>query len=130
MLLPYLYRFTIKNESGNSLGDGTAKVTGLRHRIDVSGNLIYESSEFTFLENSSTVLNSGYYPGATQTNSNAWYGGDFLCSITGANINANSQVLFYLERATNPSSPIFDSGNNGMLVAVISSGYNYRAFSI
>lgn len=130
MLLPYIYRFTLKNEGGNTIAIGGAKVVGLRNRLDVSGNLVYESSEATFLDNAGAILNSGYYNGSTILNTAGWYGGDFICSITGNPINQNAQVLFYLERATNPSNPVFDASGNGFLVAVINSGYNYRAISL
>lgn len=128
MLLPYIYRFSVKNEGGTDIGIGGAKVVGLRNRIDASGILVYESSEATLLENSSILLNSGYLPGTTQTNTVGWYGGDFLCSVTGNIITSNMQVIFYFERATNSSSPTFDS--SGMVAAIITSGSPYRAISI
>ena len=129
MLLPYIYRFSVKNESGNSLAQGGAKVAGLRNKLDASGNIVYESTEYIFVSNTGTILGSGYYAGDTQTNTELWYGGDFLCSVTGNNINQNAQVLFYLERATNPSNPVFDS-SGGLIVGIVTSGMNYVSFSL
>lgn len=127
MLLPYIYRVSVKNETNTTIPGSGISVTALRNKINISGTIEYESSEATILLNANPIPSTGFYEGSIQTNSQGWYGGDFICSAPAISIGQNQQVLCYFERAT---SSVFDASGNGLIVAVLNSGALTRSFSI
>lgn len=128
MLLPYIYRFTVYNDSTSTIPTGSLKVLAKRNRLNVSGVIEYEDSYQTILSNSANIPTGAYVTGTTQTNTGNWYGGDFFLVATGITFTSLGQAVFYLERSVDGS--LFDVNNDGLVVGAIGSGSNYRAISL
>ena len=130
--LPPHYRFTVKNETGQTIASSSITVTAKRAKFDSSGVLTYEGSEATVFSYGSTLGNGGFASGSTQDNTtNKYLGGDFLFTVT-APTSSSGHVILYLERSTDAGTT-WDSNGDGEAVASLyftASGTKRASFAI
>ena len=116
--LPHTYRFTVKNETGQTIATSSIFVRARRVKMDAAGALTFEGSEDTVTTSGSTLANNAYLTGTTQDNStNVWLGGDFEFTVT-APASSNGNVLCYLEGSTDGGTDWPDNGL-GQIVAIL-----------
>lgn len=131
--LPQDYRFSVKNNCGQTIAVSGVEVTGRRVKFDSTGVLNYESTEKQFFVNNSTILNNGWLAGQQISNSGAsdsWLGGDFTFKIVGP-ASAAGDVQLFLDKSQNGT--IWDSPSSGVLIvgpAAIPSVTGYVSFGL
>lgn len=122
LVLPPNYRFTVKNETGQTLANNSCRVDAKRYNFNSTGALNYESSETNVYLNSGTISNGAYNSGSSVDNtSDKYIGGIFEITVT-APASANGNVILYLDRSTDAGSSYDDNGL-GDIVAV----FNFTA---
>lgn len=117
-MLGHTYRFTVKNETGQTIAASSIFVRARRWKFSSDGSLAFEASESTVLSNSSTLANGSFLAGTTQDNTtDKWVGGQFEFTVT-APTSANGNVICYVERSTDGGTD-WDSNGLGRVVAVL-----------
>jgi hypothetical protein len=126
------YRFTVRNETGQTLAANAVKVQARRWKFASDGALSYEANETEVLNNGSTIATAAYASSSAVDNSaDLFIGGDFELEVT-APASSNGDVILYYEPATDGGTQ-FATNGLGAIVAVlnfITSGTKFKHFSI
>ncbi|MEM4413035.1 MAG: hypothetical protein QXD59_02035 [Candidatus Caldarchaeum sp.] len=118
-MLAHRYRFTVKNETGQTIAANSIFVYARRYKFDQNGAKVDESSEATVLTNSSTLANGAFLSGSTQDNTSAlWLGGYFAFVVT-APASSNGNVILYYDATTDNADNRYPSSGLGVVVAVL-----------
>lgn len=117
MGLPRNYRFTIKNNTGQTITANNINVYARRHKY-VGGVLTYEGSEDTVYTNSGSVTTGSYDSGTGEdNNTDAFVGGAFRFSVT-APVSSSGTVELYLDVSTDGGSTWDDNGLGTFIAAL------------
>lgn len=126
------YRFTLRNQTGQTIATNSLFVRTKRYNRNSSNALVFEGSEATILSSGSTLANDAYLTGTTQDNTTLkWEGGSFSLTVT-APASANGNVTLYFERSTDGGST-WDTNGLGQITAVLNfttSGTKTKTFSL
>jgi len=120
-MLAHTYRFTLRNECGQTLAQNNATVTGRRFKW-AAGTKSYddETTEYT-MDDAGGLADGSYDNGATRDNDDSgaelWDGGDFVLTIT-APASASGEFYLYYDVSTDGGTD-WPTNGYGRLVAVI-----------
>jgi hypothetical protein len=132
MMLARNYRFTVLNQTGQTVAANAVKIQARRHKFSTDGALEYEGSEAEVFNNGSTIANGAYSSGAALNNSSTLFlGGDFEVEVT-APASVDGNVTIYYEPATDGGTQ-FASNGLGIMVAVLTftaSGTKHKHFRL
>ena len=126
------YRFTVLNDTGQTIAGSSILLFARRVKLDSSGALVIETAEATILSSGATLAQAAYLSGTTQDNTTLrWQGGDFHFKVT-APASSDGNVILFFERSTDGGST-WDTNGLGQIVAVLNfttSGTKTKPFSI
>lgn len=116
--LGQFYRFKVHNATGQTIAANSIFAYGRRWKYNPDLSLNNETSQVTFLTNSSTLANGAYLAGTVYDNSSdRWLGMDIIFVVTAPASSAGNVTLF-LENSTDGSTQWPDDGL-GRIVAVL-----------
>ena len=118
-MLAHTYRFTLRNECGQTLAQNNATVTARKFKWS-AGTKSYDASEDTdyTMDDAGGLADGSYDNGSTVDNSSdLWDGGDFVLSIT-APASASGEFYLYYDVSTDGGTD-WPTNGYGRLVAVI-----------
>jgi hypothetical protein len=135
MLAP-TFRFTVKNECGQTIAASSITVKVRRKKKATDGSTTYESSAATVVSSGSTLANNNYLTGTTQDNTTDKYDEiDVEFKVT-APASANGNVILYFEVSVDGGTTWTSDGTNPSLGAIVcvlnftTSGTKTRTFSM
>jgi hypothetical protein len=132
MSLPRTYRFTVKNETGQTIAANSIFVYARRWNRNSVGKKNFESSEATIVSSGSTLATGSFLNGTTQDNSTLkWDSGAFQFTIT-APASSNGNVVCTLQRSTDGGTD-FDTDGLADIVAILNftaTGTKTKTFQI
>lgn len=117
-MLPSYYRFTLKNETGETLASGDASVKRQAYKFASNGALQYGAYDHDDYLLDTNVLDNAFDFGDTKLNTTTLnFGGHFIFEVT-TDGSPNGDALLYLEPSVD-SGVTFPSSGDGMLVAAL-----------
>lgn len=123
-MLPKYYRFTIYNDTGQTLPSGSVQIKQIAYKYDLNGALSYESSGPTVYMLDTTCADNGFDTDALRvvTNtSNLYLGGHFMVEASGVASSAGN-VEVYFEGSND--NALFPTSGDASLVTSLYFGTN------
>lgn len=118
IVLPKYYRFTVLNNTGQTISTSNVKVYARRWKFDSTGALSYESSETTIYTSAGNITNGSYESSSMIDNTSSLYiGGSFVFEVVSA-ASSNGNAILFFERSTDGTTRV-DSNGVGDVVAVL-----------
>lgn len=104
------YRFTAKNETGQTIAAAATTVNARRYKFASDGSITFETAEANILSNAATLANGAYTAeDAVDNSADKWLGGTFEFVVI-APASSNGNVILYYEESTDGGTDWPDSG--------------------